>query len=103
MKRKNSLVRWSMVCVIALFALPARGQDEARLYERECAGCHKLPSLGQRNWDAKRWQDAINRMHQYGAAIPQKDIERLASYLAGAAGGKRQKANAYAADEDLNQ
>ncbi len=103
MKQKNRLVRWSLIWVIALFAVPASGQDEAKLFERECASCHKLPLLLQRNWDAKRWQETISRMHQYGATIPQKDIERLANYLAGAARGKGQRAVAYVADEDLNE
>src|SRR3990172_3126528 len=103
MKKYAVLICWSMMWAIALLPLPASGQDEAKLYERECAGCHKLPSLVQRNWDAKRWQEAISRMHNYGATIPQKDIERLASYLASAARGKGQRAVAYVADEDLNE
>ncbi len=88
---------------MALFSLPARGQDEARLFERECAKCHRLGSLTQRKWDMKRWEEEINRMHRYGATIPQKDIERLAKYLAGEDRKKGQGGVAYVADEDLNE
>ena len=77
MMRKYRLFSWSFFWLVAILPSRASGQDEAKLYERECAGCHKLPSLVQRNWDAKRWQEAINRMHQYGATIPQKDIEQI--------------------------
>src|SRR3990167_9051082 len=44
-------------------------------------------------------------MHQYGATIPQKDIERLAPYLARASRERTKgtEALAYVADEDLNE
>ena len=103
MKKYAVLICWGAMWAIAFFPHLVSGQDEAKLYERECAGCHRLPALTQRNWDANRWQEAINRMHQYGATIPQKDIERLAKYLASTGRGKGQAAVAYIADEDLNE
>jgi len=41
MKKYAVLICWSMMWAIALLPLPASGQDKAKLYERECAGCHR--------------------------------------------------------------
>jgi YVTN family beta-propeller protein len=59
--------------------------------------------LVERNWGTKQWQETITRMGRYAATMPQKDIEPLARYLAGAARATVQSTVAYVADEDLNE
>lgn len=108
------------------FCSTRRWQD-AGIYERDCASCRRLNLLVERTRDTKQWQETITRMGRYRATIPQKDIEPLARYLAGAAGATvrsataelktyatrqnpfgaaratLQSAVAYVADEDLHE